>query len=116
MVMDHGRFGPQGARGGRDGGVNRVRIMRDGTAYTPPHLSKDQDIRLHAGDLIEVSTPGGGGFGNPFLRVSELVARDVAKGYYTRQQAEIWFGVVVSEEGSVDRAATDALRGTTPRA
>src|SRR4249920_750044 len=26
MVMDHGRVGPQGARGGRDGGVNRVRI------------------------------------------------------------------------------------------
>ena len=116
MVMDHGRFGPQGARGGRDGGVNRVRIIRDGTVYTPPHLSKDQDIRLHAGDLIEVSTPGGGGFGNPFLRAPELVARDVAKGYYTRQQAETWFGVVVSEDGSVDRAATDGLRGTTARA
>jgi N-methylhydantoinase B len=116
MVMDHGRFGPQGARGGRDGGVNRVRIIRDGTAYTPPHLSKDQDIRLHGGDLIEVSTPGGGGFGNPFLRAPELVARDVAKGYYTRQQAETWFGVVVSEDGSVDRTATGGLRGTTARA
>jgi N-methylhydantoinase B len=112
MVMDHGRFGPQGARGGRDGGVNRVRIIRDGAAYTPPHLSKDQDIRLREGDLIEVSTPGGGGFGNPFLRAPESVAGDVAKGYYTRQQAETSFGVVVSEDGAVDCAATDALRGT----
>ena len=110
MVMDHGRFGPQGARGGRDGGVNRVRIVRDGTAYTPPHLSKDQDIHLHGGDLIEVSTPGGGGFGNPFLRAPELVARDVAKGYYTRQQAEAWFGVVLTGGGGVDRAATEAAR------
>jgi N-methylhydantoinase B len=113
MVMDHGRFGPQGARGGRDGGVNRVRIVRDGTAYTPPHLSKDQDIHLHGGDLIEVSTPGGGGFGNPFLRAPELVARDVAKGYYTRQQAEAWFGVVLTGGGGVDRAATEAARGGT---
>ncbi|MET0681576.1 MAG: hydantoinase B/oxoprolinase family protein [Burkholderiales bacterium] len=113
MVMDHGRFGPQGARGGRDGGVNRVRIVRDGTAYTPPHLSKDQDIHLHGGDLIEVSTPGGGGFGNPFLRAPELVARDVAKGYYTRQQAKAWFGVVLTGGGGVDRAATEAARGGT---
>jgi N-methylhydantoinase B len=112
MVMDHGRFGPQGARGGRDGGVNRVRIVRDGTAYTPPHLSKDQDIHLTGGDFIEVSTPGGGGFGNPFLRAPELVARDVGKGYYTRRQAETWFGVVLSEDGGVDRAATETLRGT----
>jgi N-methylhydantoinase B len=115
MVMDHGRLGPQGARGGRDGGVNRVRIIRDGTAYTPPHLSKDQDIRLHEGDLIEVSTPGGGGFGNPFRRAPEAVARDVGKGYYTRQQAETWFGVVVTADGGVDRTATDALRGTAAR-
>ena len=49
MVMDHGRFGPQGAHGGHDGGVNRVRVVRGGAAYTPPHLSKDQDIRLHGG-------------------------------------------------------------------
>jgi len=115
MVMDHGRVGPQGARGGRDGGVNRVRIVRDGHAYTPPHLSKDQDLRLHAGDLIEVSTPGGGGFGNPFRRAPEAVARDVTKGYYTRQQAEAWFGVVVSADGGVDAAATGALRGTAER-
>jgi N-methylhydantoinase B len=114
MVMDHGRVGPQGARGGRDGGVNRVRIVRDGTAYTPPHLSKDQDIRLHADDVIEVSTPGGGGFGNPFRRAPELVARDVAKEYYSRQQAETWFGVVLAEDGAVDRAATNAARGGAP--
>jgi N-methylhydantoinase B len=111
MVMDHGRVGPQGARGGRDGGVNRVRIVQGGSAYTPPHLSKDQDIRLHADDVIEVSTPGGGGFGNPFRRAPELVARDVAKGYYSRQQAETWFGVVLGEDGGVDRAATNAARG-----
>jgi hypothetical protein len=31
--------------------------------YVPPHLSKDQDIEIEAGDVIAVSTPGGGGFG-----------------------------------------------------
>jgi N-methylhydantoinase B len=110
MVMDHGRFGPQGALGGTDGGVNRVRIFHGGTAYVPPHLSKDQDIRIAAGDAIEVSTPGGGGFGNPLRRAADLVARDVAKGYYTRGQAEAWFGVVLTPDGNVDAAATAATR------
>ena len=110
MVMDHGRFGPQGALGGTDGGVNRVRIFQGGTAYVPPHLSKDQDIQIAAGDAIEVSTPGGGGFGNPLRRAADRVARDVAKGYYTRDQAEAWFGVVLNPDGSVDAAATAATR------
>jgi N-methylhydantoinase B len=110
MVMDHGRYGPQGALGGRDGGVNRVRVVHGSSAYEPPHLSKDQDIHLDAGDVIEVSTPGGGGFGDPFRRTPDEVARDVAKGYYTRQQARNWFGVELSQDGSVDGAATVRLR------
>jgi N-methylhydantoinase B len=111
MVMDHGRYGPQGACGGRDGGVNRVRVLHDGSAYEPPHLSKDQDIHLDAGDVIEVSTPGGGGFGDPFRRAPDRVARDVARGYYTRAQAVNWYGVALSEDGSVDAAGTARLRG-----
>jgi N-methylhydantoinase B len=110
MVMDHGRYGPQGALGGRDGGVNRVRVRHGESAYEPPHLSKDQDIHLDAGDVIEVSTPGGGGYGDPFRRVPERVARDVGRGYYTRAQAVNWFGVALSEDGSVDAAATARLR------
>lgn len=110
MVMDHGRYGPQGALGGRDGGVNRVRVRHGESAYEPPHLSKDQDIHLDAGDLIEVSTPGGGGYGDPFRRAPERVARDVGRGYYTRAQAVNWFGVALSEDGSVDAAATARLR------
>jgi N-methylhydantoinase B len=111
MVMDHGRFGPQGARGGGDGGVNRVRIVRDGVDYVPPHLSKDQGIEVRAGDVIEVFTPGGGGFGAPFRRPAERVARDVAKGYYSAAQAQAWFGVVLTPAGQVDAAATAATRG-----
>ena len=42
MVMDHGRFGPKGAQGGADGGVNKVLVLHaDGRRYVPPHLSKD---------------------------------------------------------------------------
>jgi N-methylhydantoinase B len=110
MVMDHGRSGPQGALGGGDGGVNRVRILRAGSAYTPPHLSKDQGIVLHAGDVIEVSTPGGGGYGDPYARDPAAVLCDVRRGYYTRRQAADWFGVEIDAALTVDAAATRALR------
>jgi N-methylhydantoinase B len=93
MVMDHGRTGPQGALGGGDGGLNRVRIVRDGQAYVPEHLSKDQSIAMRAGDVIEVSTPGGGGYGEPARRSKESIMRDIARGYYTREQAEQLYGV-----------------------
>lgn len=87
MVMDHGRSGPPGALGGQAGGVNVVRIERDGEAYVPPHLSKDQDIEIRAGDVIDVATPGGGGYGDPAARPAEAVARDVALGYHAPRPA-----------------------------
>jgi len=110
FVMDHGRFGPPGAQGGKEGGRNVVRIHRGADVIIPEHLSKDQDIPLKPGDRVEVLTPGGGGYGNPFERDAALVARDVARGYYTPAQARTLFGVALDGSGSVDDAATRSLR------
>jgi len=92
MVMDHGRSGPQGVLGGSDGGVNRVAVQRDGSTYVPPHLSKDQDIRIGVGDVVRVSTPGGGGFGDPARRDPAAIVRDIARGYYSEAEAHEKFG------------------------
>jgi N-methylhydantoinase B len=110
FVMDHGRFGPLGALGGADGGVNTVLVRRGGKDYVPPHLSKDQDISILPGDRITVSTPGGGGFGLPFERAPESVAADVRSGYYTRHEATERFGVVLDAALEVEAAATLASR------
>ncbi|MCG8593672.1 MAG: hydantoinase B/oxoprolinase family protein [Kiloniellales bacterium] len=111
FVMDHGRFGPQGALGGADGGVNVVEVERDGATYHPPHRSKDQDILIEAGDTITVRTPGGGGYGAPLERDPALVARDVRRGYYTLEEAVTRFGVVLDPETlAVDEAATAERR------
>ena len=111
FVMDHGRVGPQGALGGRDGAVNTVEIVQGGRAFTPPHLSKAQDIPLGPGDRVRVGTPGGGGHGDPFRRDPDAVREDVRLGYYTQEQARALFGVAL-RDGSVDAAATAALRGS----
>ncbi|MFT7058221.1 MAG: N-methylhydantoinase B [Pseudorhodobacter sp.] len=92
FVMDHGRTGPQGVRGGKDGAVNRVEITRGGQTFTPEHLSKAQDIALSPGDRVRVRTPGGGGYGDPAKRDPARVAQDVALGRYTPSEAELLFG------------------------
>jgi N-methylhydantoinase B len=92
MVMDHGRAGPPGTQGGGAGGVNKVKIIREGVEYVPAPLSKDQDIEIHAGDVISVSTPGGGGFGAPAERTAAERERDVALGYYTAEESRRLFG------------------------
>ena len=93
FVMDHGRTGPRGALGGDDGGVNLVVVTRKGgESYFPAHLSKDQDILIEPGDTITVSTPGGGGFGDPKERDPKLIERDLRRGYYTAEQIADKFG------------------------
>ena len=76
FVMDHGRFGPQGALGGADGAPNEVEVWRGGEKYIPEHLSKEQDIPLQAGDRVRVKTPGGGGYGDPADRDEGLAEED----------------------------------------
>ncbi|SLN25830.1 Acetophenone carboxylase delta subunit [Roseovarius gaetbuli] len=112
FVMDHGRFGPQGALGGSDGAVNEVTVWQAGAPHVPVHLSKEQDIPLAPGDRVCVRTPGGGGYGNPFARDPSAVSEDVRLGRYTRAEGEALFGVVLQDGPAcaVDVEATRVLR------
>ena len=114
--MDHGRTGPKGALGGSDGGLNTVVVDQGGRTYHPPHLSKDQDITIRPGDRVMVSTPGGGGFGDPLRRAPRLVASDTASGYYSVEQARNMFAVILTDDGAVDGPATESLRSGRARA
>ncbi len=111
FVMDHGRFGPQGALGGKDGVVNKVTVHRNGAAYTPPHLSKEQDIPLQSGDRVRVRTPGGGGYGDPLERPTSAVLEDVLLGRYSLDQAQTLFGVEIrGDPATVDEVTTNKIR------
>jgi hypothetical protein len=77
---------------------------------TPVHLSKDQGIVMQAGDRVEVMTPGGGGYGDPFARAAQTVARDVRLGYYRCEEARTLYGVALRADGEVDMAETERLR------
>ena len=112
FVMDHGKFGPQGALGGADGAPGSIVVNRGGVDYRPPHVTKEQDIALAAGDRVRVETPGGGGYGSPFDRDVAAVEADVALGYYTTDEVRSLFGVVIDPQtGRHDGVRTAELRG-----
>ncbi len=117
FVMDHGRYGPQGALGGADGAPNEVTVWRNGDAYIPEHLSKEQDIALEPGDRVRVKTPGGGGYGNAYARDPADVLEDVRMERYTVEQARELFGVALAGEPlAVDAEATRNLRSQSSEA
>lgn len=113
FVMDHGRFGPQGALGGSDGQPNTVTIWQSGKSYIPEHLSKEQDIPLKPGDRVRVQTPGGGGYGDPLTRDPQNVLEDVLLGRYTIDQALSLYGVVIDQKSMrVDNQKTAEKRAS----
>jgi N-methylhydantoinase B len=58
---------------------------------------------MKPGDVVRVSTPGGGGYGDPLKRDPAKVARDVMRGYYSKEEAEKLFGVRFAPGGSASR-------------
>jgi N-methylhydantoinase B len=72
--------------------------------------SKTPPTRLDAGDRFLLQSAGGGGYGPAWERAIERVVDDVKDGYVTRQGAARDYGVVLDADGTVDAAATAALR------
>ena len=63
-----------------------------------PHLSKGEGYVLTPGDWISVRTPGGGGYGPASERDPAIVARDIARGYYTDAEAAKLFARAAAAE------------------
>ncbi|RLB54964.1 MAG: hydantoinase B/oxoprolinase family protein [Deltaproteobacteria bacterium] len=97
------RRAPQGLFGGRPG--RRAAFLVDDEPADPYGLTT-----IAAGRRIVMETAGGGGFGDPLERETELVAGDVAAGYVSETAARNDYGVVLAADGTVDAGATEKLR------
>jgi N-methylhydantoinase B len=94
--------------GGRAGENNRI-VLNPGTDLEV--VQGGSYNRLDAGEVLVNDTGGGGGFGDPFTREPESVARDVRNGFVSVQAAARDYGVVIDPDTStVDAAATARLR------
>ena len=65
---------------------------------------------LAPGDLLYLNCQGGGGYGDPLLRVPQAVAGDVADGLVSLDAAHTVYGVILDRTGAPDQAATSARR------
>jgi N-methylhydantoinase B len=98
--------------GGKPGARSRKLLERGATVVALP--SKADSIDVAAGDRLRFITWGGGGWGHPFDRNAEAVARDVRMRLITQEAAEAEYGVIV-REGRLDPASTARKRATRPR-
>jgi N-methylhydantoinase B len=101
FIGDRGRFGPRACW---TGGKCEVTLYRQGKKvyYIPPHLTKDERVFLRGrvsiqkGDVVlQLKTPGSGGYGNPLARAPDLVLRDVLRGDISRRSAEQDYAVII---------------------
>ena len=100
---------PWGVEGGKYGGTSEKRLLRaDGTEEELP--SKVENVAVEAGDRLVFSTAGGGGLGDPLDRAPETVATEVRRGLVSDAAASSEYGVVLTDDGTVDEAATEERR------
>jgi N-methylhydantoinase B len=87
LFGERGRYAPRGIAGGQSAALNVFSYEQDDGWHFPPMASKMVGIKLKQGQSVRLDTPGGGGYGAPFGRPAEAVARDVAAGLISAEQA-----------------------------
>ena len=97
-----------GALGGGFGAAGSVKFeFPGGRVWEPPQFGAG---RVGPATLT-IHSPAGGGWGNPFIRDSELVFRDVRDGLLSREKAEEDYGVVLTpDDRAVDYSKTTDIR------
>lgn len=84
ILSERRRFAPYGLAGGADGakGVNLLRRLERGADGSGPggrygceQIGAKKTVRVQGGDLLEVHTPGGGGYGEAGPAPEEEAAR-----------------------------------------
>jgi N-methylhydantoinase B len=105
-------FGVNGGMAGRSGGA----LVNPGSPDEQHILYKHEAVPVKAGDVVRILTPGGGGWGDPLARVTDMVRLDVVRGLVSIESARDDYGVVLeavedrARVYEVDESATVALR------
>ena len=79
-------------------------------AYNLVSPSKFTNVRLHKGDLVRITSPSGGGYGNPYERNMNLVLDDFNQGLLTKEDAKRFYGVILNNDNSLDTDASQQYR------
>jgi N-methylhydantoinase B len=109
IVSDRAKFPAWALQGGQPG-----RLAQYVVNFASPHpraLNSKCSVTLAPDDIVSIQTPGGGGYGAPFMRDPALVLDDVLSGKVTPQEARTAYGVAIDvARRVVDAAETARLR------
>ena len=97
LFGERGRFPPKGIADGNDAALNVFSYEQDDGWKHPPLASKMRGIKLRQGQAVRLATPGGGGYGASHERLPASVARDVARGLMTEENADKTYGTAWRE-------------------
>jgi len=95
LLADRRRHPPYGLAGGDPGAPGEDYLTRAGG--DPERIPGKSTHDLHAGDVVSVRTPGGGGFGDPADRDPDAVARDLRLGKVSADAVRQVYGLDPSE-------------------
>jgi N-methylhydantoinase B len=93
---------PWGVQDGKAAKSGHVLIYKQGKKE-PALLYKTENYELDVGDRVRMATGGGGGYGSPLKRPIDLVQRDVARGFVSRESAREDYGVIIEADGKASR-------------
>ena len=97
LFGERGRYAPTGILGGGNAALNVFSFEQEDGWHHPPMASKMVGIRLEQGQSVRLETPGGGGYGPASKRAPAAVARDVAAGLTSPQEADKTYGTAWQE-------------------
>ena len=113
MLSDNSLVPCAGVFGGESGAPMRFEVVRNGelSPISPDFGSKGTAFPIKAGDVIRISSPGGGGYGDPLERDASMVMQNVLDEKVSLEQARQAYGVILSHDMQrVDEEATRLLR------
>ncbi|WP_109356357.1 hydantoinase B/oxoprolinase family protein [Sphingorhabdus sp. EL138] len=90
MTYVRSESGPWALEGGRPGSTNYINVVRkDGSEK---RYSSCTALPLEKGDVVQVVTANGGGYGPPQKRAKDSVFSDIKNGYITAERARYIYG------------------------
>ena len=111
VLSDKNVIPPYGVNGGGNGAANRFTVFRSGERIEPSQQpGKVSGFPLLRHDVVCEETSGGGGYGDPLSRDPTRVMDDLDNGYITLEQADLRYGVAITQYGVINEVKTKARR------
>lgn len=108
MYGDGLKNAPYGLNGGGNGSFNKVSLRINDEWINPK--SKEHPRSVSNGDIVELHSSGGGGYGKAYKRDIKSVLTDYLDGVISKKSAKNDYKVIINDDDTIDMEMTRQLR------